>query len=115
MNCEAMIRLTDGRYSMCGRPDADLHHRLTRARGGLILDAAGETHHHMYLCREHHGVAHDQGSAFENGLLLDGYVTSGPEGPVYVGSDPYLSERYGQVHLPDLREDPTSAVPSQGL
>jgi hypothetical protein len=38
--------------------------------------------------------AHDQGSAIENGLLLDGYVTTGPMGPEYQGSDPYLQAKY---------------------
>ena len=49
----------------------------------------------LCLCRVHHGVAHDEGQAFENGLLIDGYVTTTNGKPVYVGSDVYLSERYG--------------------
>lgn len=108
-----MIRLPrTGRWTRCGRPYADLHHRITRARGGEILDAVGETYHLMFLCRHHHGYAHDQGSAFENGLLLDGYLTTGPSGPIYTGSDPYLTQRYGPVDLsglpPDLPSDITS-------
>lgn len=83
-------------YVCCGRDPADLHHKLTRARGGLILDAAGETYHHLYLCREHHGVAHDEGSAFGNGLLIRGAVTTGTDGrPLYIGPDEYLTEHYG--------------------
>lgn len=98
--CEAMVRV--GRtWARCGRRDADLHHRLTRARGGLILDAAGETYHLMYLCRLHHNVAHDA-PATENGLLLDGYVTSTPEGPFYTGSDAYLTSKYGPVGVSDM-------------
>lgn len=92
--CEAMVYIQrSGVWTRCGRRGADLHHRLTRARGGLILDKAGETYHLMYLCRQHHSVAHDQGSAFESGLLLEGYVLPGP---IYTGPDEYLSRKYGQ-------------------
>ena len=96
------MQLMSGRWTRCGRRQVENHHRLTRARGGLILDAAGETYHLMDLCPWHHKIAHDEGSAFENGLLLDGYVTSGLNGPVYVGSDPYLNERYGAVDVSGL-------------
>ena len=94
--CEAMIPVprTKTRWTRCGRRPTELHHRLTRARGGTILDKAGETYHLINLCHEHHMMAHDQGSAFENGLLLDGSVVSGPEGPIYTGTDPYLSAKY---------------------
>jgi len=103
--CEAMVRMTSppgsvqrhrGMYVCCGKEGAELHHKLTRARGGLILDEAGETYHHLYLCREHHAVAHDQGRAFDSGLLIRGSVVTGPDGrPVYTGPDEYLSEHYG--------------------
>jgi len=83
-----------GRYVCCGAEDAHLHHKLTRARGGLLLDAVHETHHLMYLCAEHHAIAHDQ-PAFENGLLIRGSVVSGPDGPIYTGPDEYLTEHYG--------------------
>lgn len=102
--CEAMVLMhsvssSRPMYVACGRLDADLHHKLTRARGGLLLDAVGETYHHMYLCRHHHGIAHDQ-PAFENGLLIEGSVVSGIDGkPVYTGPDDYLNEHYGdKVH-----------------
>jgi len=88
-----MVLVAD-RYHCCGREPAELHHKLTRARGGLLLDAVGETYHHLYLCREHHGLAHDQ-PAFLNGLLIHGQVLSNPDGtPRYSGPDEYLSERY---------------------
>lgn len=98
--CEAMVLITKlinkPRYVCCGKDGAHLHHKLTRARGGLLLDAQGETYHQMYLCAEHHQVAHDQ-PAFENGLLIAGYVVSKPDGkPLYTGPDEYLSERYGE-------------------
>lgn len=99
--CEALVLMhsvTSSRamYVPCGRVDADLHHKVTRARGGLILDQAGETYHHMYLCRHHHDIAHDQ-PAFENGLLIEGSVITGGDGrPLYTGPDEYLNEKYGR-------------------
>jgi hypothetical protein len=81
----------------CGKENAELHHKLTRARGGILLDIAGETYHQIYLCREHHMMAHDEGNAFANGLLLAGSVITGRHGgPVYMGPDEYLSEKYGE-------------------
>lgn len=100
--CEAMVPMNSvstnrEMYVMCGRLDADLHHKLTRARGGLILDSVKETYHLMYLCREHHAVAHDEGKAFDRGLLIRGSVTTGPKGePMYTGPDPYLTEMYSR-------------------
>lgn len=91
--CEAMVQVREV-WTRCGRRPADLHHRLTRARGGLILDKIGEDYHLMYLCRAHHNVAHDEGSAFENGLLIEGYVVSTAQGVQYSGPDPYLKEKY---------------------
>lgn len=97
--CEAMV-LIGRAWTRCGKRPVELHHRITRARGGLILDAAGERYHLMNLCTGHHKVAHDQGNAFENGLLIDGYVTTGPFGrPTYYGSDEYLSRVYGPVDV----------------
>src|SRR4051812_30079935 len=103
--CEALVGICrpdrDGRrmpgvmFVPCGKPGAELHHKLTRARGGLLLDAVGESYHHLWLCREHHAVAHDEGSAFKRGLLIDGYVTTEQGVPRYVGSDEYLSNKYG--------------------
>lgn len=92
--CEAMIRV--GRaWTRCGVAPAERHHRLTRARGGQILDAYGESYHLMYLCRKHHARAEGE-LAYEHGLLLDGYVTTHPDGkPLYAGSDRYLKSKYG--------------------
>ena len=98
--CEAMIAVqgkTKTTYVPCGAENADLHHKLTRARGGLILDAAGESYHHLRLCREHHGMAHDLGTAYDSGLLIHGYVITGTDGrPLYTGPDEYLNEHYGK-------------------
>lgn len=85
------------------------HHRLTRARGGTILDEVGESYHLIDLCPQHHRMA-DGADAYESGLLIDGYVTSGLYGPVYTGSDPYLLERYGAVDLPDVQADLPSEI-----
>lgn len=99
--CEAMVLIKtgsrpDGTYWCCGKEDAELHHKLTRARGGLLLDAVHETYHQIYLCREHHDRAHDEGSAFDAGLLIRGSVVSGIDGrPIYTGPDEYLTEHYG--------------------
>lgn len=101
--CEAMVsqqkkgrRYYEVMFVACGKENADLHHKVTRARGGLLLDKVGETYHLMYLCREHHAMAHDEGSAFERGLLIRGSVISGPDGaPVYLGPDEYLLAHYG--------------------
>jgi hypothetical protein len=103
--CEAMVaQQKKGRkyyevmFVPCGAENAELHHKLTRARGGTILDIAHETYHHLYLCREHHIVAHDEGSAFKNGLLIAGSVITGVDGkPRYFGPDEYLTEKYGEV------------------
>lgn len=79
----------------CTRPGAEIHHMLTKARGGRILDEAGETLHLIHLCSQHHRWA-DGGKAYEAGLLIDGYVHSSPEGrPVYFGSDRDLRRLYG--------------------
>lgn len=93
-HCEAMIDL-ERIWTRCGKRDIELHHRLTRARGGAVLDAVGETYHLMHLCHSCHMRAHDQHQAFDNGLLISGSMTSGLNGPVYVGDDQYLLSQYG--------------------
>jgi hypothetical protein len=98
--CEAMVEIvgrTKTNYIPCGVEGADLHHKITRARGGKILDAAGEKYHLLYLCREHHNIAHDTDTAYERGLLIHGYVITGVDGrPLYTGPDAYLTEHYGK-------------------
>jgi hypothetical protein len=101
--CEALVsQQKTGRkyyevmFVPCGAENAELHHKLTRGRGGHVLDKAGETYHHIRLCRDHHAMAHDQDNAFANGLLIAGYVITGPNGsPLYTGPDEYLTEKYG--------------------
>lgn len=92
--CEAMVRTPNGIYTRCWKRPVEIHHLLTRARGGNILDQAGETYHLICLCPEHHAMS-DGGDAYAGGLLIDGYVTTNKHGrPVYQGSDKELSERY---------------------
>src|SRR5262245_10498270 len=103
MRCEAMVLIPNtskpGMYVQCGQEPADLHHKLTRARGGKILDKAGEKYHLLYLCREHHAMAHDEDNAYVRGLLIHGSVITGHGGhPVYTGPDEYLSEKYPCHH-----------------
>lgn len=89
-------------WTRCGRSPVEKHHRLTRARGGSILDAVGETYHLIDLCPKHHRFS-DGAQAYETGLLIDGYVTTGANGrPLYIGSDEYLSRVYGPLAVPDL-------------
>lgn len=103
--CEAMVAVQKkGRkyyevmFVQCGKENAELHHKVTRARGGILLDIAGETYHQLYLCREHHNMAHDEGKAFDNGLLIRGSVTTHLDGkPLYQGPDEYLTEKYGEM------------------
>lgn len=113
-HCEAMIKV--GRvWTRCGRRPTEDHHRLTRARGGLILDDYGERYHHIQLCHIHHKTAHSPGGR-ESGLLLDGYVTTGPdERPLYLGPDEYLTREYGPVPVRDLRYTEGDHATREGL
>ena len=117
MACEAMVKVRNT-WARCGRTPTDLHHRLTRGRGGAVLDAVGETYHHMRLCRSHHEMA-DGAVAYETGLLIDGYVRScGKCGqPFYQGTDVYLTGRYGAttLHLQCVSGDVCSAESGEGL
>lgn len=115
--CEAMVRmpLTSTRvvYTRCFRKPIEVHHMLTRARGGKILDGTGETAHLIALCSQHHKVAHSAGG-HQAGLMMDGYITTGPDGGVvYQGSDPRLSHL--ALGMPELREDVPGDHDGQGL
>lgn len=99
-------------WTRCGRTPVERHHRLTRARGGKILDAWGEHYHLMDLCAKHHRMA-DGKEAYDTGLLLDGYVTTNPDGsPHYQGTDPYLLNRYGRT--PDGQDRHEQEAPQFG-
>ena len=93
--CEAMVRDNRGIWSRCWHVPVEIHHLVTRARGGHILDQAGEIHHLICLCPEHHRMS-DGADAYDGGMLIDGYVTTSPSGrPVYQGSDMELMRKYG--------------------
>lgn len=98
MRCEAMVKLASGKYTMCGADGAELHHKLLRSRGGVILDEAGETYHQIRLCRSHHHWAHmNVKAAYDGGLIIDGYVTTVAGQPYYEGRDKFLTEKYGNT------------------
>lgn len=92
--CEALIAA--GRtYARCWKMPVEHHHRMTKARGGRLLDAVDEIYHLIDLCHLHHTLA-DGDEAYEGNLLIPGYVGWDKihDRPVYSGPDPYLSERY---------------------
>lgn len=93
--CEAMVKLKNNVWTRCWQGPVEVHHMLTRARGGAILDKAGETYHLIALCPACHRAS-DGGEAYAGELLIDGYVTTNQYGnPVYHGSDNYLRGKYG--------------------
>ena len=96
--CEAEVEVCLGTWSWarCFREGVEVHHLLTRARGGDLLDRVGEDYHLAALCPAHHRAAHAAGGR-SAGLLLDGYVTldSSTGRVVYSGPDGYLLEKYG--------------------
>lgn len=92
--CEAMV-LVNEVWARCWDRPVEVHHALTRARGGSHLDALGETAHLIALCRYHHQAA-DGGEAYDGGLLIDGYVIKIDGKTIYYGKNRYLRDRYGE-------------------
>lgn len=97
-HCEVMAPVRD-RHTRCGLPTTEVHHRLTRSRGGNALDAVGETYHLICICRSHHNWVHQNiGQATQTGLYLLGQAWLAGDGQaVYRGPDPYLSSLYERV------------------
>lgn len=93
--CEAMKRNNNGIYSRCWMYPIEIHHLLTKARGGDLLDKVDETYHLIALCKGCH-AASDGGEAYAGGLLIEGYVTWNKikNRPVYIGPDLYLTQQY---------------------
>lgn len=93
--CEAMIQTGTGVWTRCGLPHVEVHHAITRSRGGGILDRVEEDYHLIVLCPRCHRAA-DGIDAYEGGILLPGYVewNADKSWPVYVGEDEYLSLTY---------------------
>lgn len=114
--CEAMVMPNHAHVWMrCFSRPIEVHHMLTRSRGGKLLDAVGETMHLIALCPKHHRVAHAPGG-HEVGLMIDGYVTRGPDGrPVYQGSHDGLRDKYGAMDLSMVPEDAPSDQPREDL
>jgi len=85
-------------WARCGRAPIEVHHRLTRARGGDLLDSVKEIYHLMALCHRCHKYAHevDQG---HNGLILAGSVYRDGLYLIYEGPDEYLRSTYGRTAL----------------
>ncbi len=99
-SCEAMIKLSvtpnTPTWTRCGLLPIEVHHRLPRSRGGVLLDDAQETYHLMCLCRKHHKDAHERTDSFTTGLMIEGFVINDVDGkPSYTGPDPYLAKRWG--------------------
>jgi len=97
--CEAMV-LVGAIYTRCWKSPVEVHHLLTRARGGHILDHVNEDYHLIHLCRQHH-LDSDGGDAYLGNLLIDGYVTWDKRRgcAVYKGTDLYLLAKYGEVNV----------------
>lgn len=93
--CEAMRRKYNGVYTRCWGMPIEVHHLLTRGRGGDVLDAVHETYHLIALCPQCHKAA-DGAEAYAGDLLIDGYVlwNADKTWPEYTGSDDYLSRKY---------------------
>lgn len=121
--CEAMVYVGGhaeidewaSTYGRCFRYPVEVHHMLTRSRGGLLLDDVGETMHLLALCPQHHRVAHSPGG-HESGLMINGYVLPGSDGrPVYAGSHSGLRAKYRAVDVSDLPEEVSGDHASSGL
>lgn len=90
----------------CYSTATEIHHRLTKARGGVILDNVYETYHLLHLCRSCH-LESDGQTAYDRGLLIRGYVmTNLDKTPFYVGPDEFLSEKYGKEEYLSNNEFP---------
>lgn len=91
-HCEAMVRLRRS-WTRCGRQPVEVHHMLTRARGGDVLDEEGETEHLVALCPQHHRLAHNEG--VKTGMMIQGYAYRDGVEAVYEGSNESLKEKHG--------------------
>lgn len=89
-------------WARCFDTPVEVHHRLTRARGGAVLDAVGETYHLIALCPSHHREA-DGALAYLSGLLLDGMMMRDGSSHYYTGTDEYLLAAYPRDRGEDWR------------
>lgn len=109
--CEAFVSVGDGHPYRCQNRATDIHHLLTKGRGGANLDKVGEVYHLIHLCRECHQSA-DGGEAYDGGMLIQGSVTWDRfyNKPVYTGPDDYLTKRYGRGVEPNVERHATRSV-----
>lgn len=91
--CEAEYEM-GGRWRRCRKRAGEVHHLLTKARGGRHLDRMGETAHLLHLCHEHHRQAHEETG---HDLIISGEVEWDrlTKRPVYRGDDHELRQRWG--------------------
>jgi hypothetical protein len=102
--CEALLQVQPQIWARCGIQPVEVHHRLPRSHGGLLLDEIIETYHLLALCRKHHEYAHkNPEQAYMVGLLLHGSVLTSHGHLVYSGDDPFLMRKYGQQIPPRMR------------
>jgi 5-methylcytosine-specific restriction endonuclease McrA len=82
-------------WTRCTSRSVQVHHKITRARGGELLDT-WTIYHLADLCVRCHITAH-RPVGLKLRLMLPGSVlTNKVTGkPVYTGSDPYLSSHFG--------------------
>lgn len=95
--CEAMVQIKADEpvWTRCWATPTEMHHALTRARGGNILDEVHETYHLIDLCHTHHAMA-DGGEAYLGNMLIDGYVSWDDLRlkPIYSGNNHFLRNKY---------------------
>lgn len=80
----------------CEKKATQIHHMLTKARGGEHLD--DHTNYHLiHLCTEHHAMA-DGKEAYDSGMLIHGEVRWDKllGKPIYTGPDRYLTKWFGE-------------------
>lgn len=97
--CEAQVLVKGPEiWCRCFQEGIEVHHMLTRARGGDLLDLAGEVYHLVGLCPRHHRDAHAGASGYAAELMIEGYVLlDSSSGEIYYdGPDSYLLATYGR-------------------
>jgi len=109
--CEAFVSIDNGHPYRCPNMATEIHHLLTKGRGGSNLDKVGETYHLIHLCSDCHRSA-DGAVAYDTGLLIEGNVTWDRflNIPVYTGPDEYLAKRYGRGSQQDAERLTARAV-----
>jgi hypothetical protein len=93
--CEAEVQIF-GLRGRCPNQAVEIHHRLTKGRGGRDLDRVkGEIYHLIHLCKMHHKRADGQ-QAYDEDMLIRGHVMWDKlkNRPVYSGPDKYLTKKY---------------------